>query len=263
MRDLTYPPIVLAAKAGIRLLGQRIALTGAENVPRHGGVVLALNHVGYLDPVYGGLAADPSGRLVRFLSKRELFKHRWIGPVMRSVHHIEVDRAEGGRSLATAVEYLRDGEVVGIFPEATISRSMELKEFKTGAVRIAAEAGVPVVPVVLWGTQRLLTKDHPRDLSRGRTITIRVGTPRRYAATDPVADTADLRAVMGRMLEEAIAAHPPEEQPPGSWWLPARLGGSAPRPEDAARLDTEEKARRRRQETAHRRGGARDQRVQP
>lgn len=244
MHDLTYPPIVAVGKLGVRLLAQRVAITGAEHVPRRGGAVLALNHVGYLDPVYGGLAADPSGRLVRFMSKRELFEHRWIGPVMRSVHHIEVDRADGGRSLATAIDYLRAGEVVGVFPEATISRSMELKEFKTGAVRIAAAAGVPVVPVILWGTQRLLTKDHPRDLSRGRTVTIRVGAPRRYAGTDPVAETADLRAVMAGMLEDAIAAHPADEQPPGSWWRPARLGGSAPTPAEAARLDAAEKERR-------------------
>jgi 1-acyl-sn-glycerol-3-phosphate acyltransferase len=244
VRDLTYPAIVAVGKLGLRLLGQRIAMTGAEHVPRRGGAVLALNHISYLDPVYGGLAADPSRRLVRYMSKRELFEHRWIGPVMRSVHHIEVDRADGGRSLATAVDYLRAGEVVGIFPEATISRSMELKEFKTGAVRIAAAAGVPVVPVILWGTQRLLTKDHPRDLGRGRTVTIRVGAPRRYAGADPVAETSDLRAVMARMLEDAIAAHPADEQPPGSWWLPARLGGSAPTPAEAARLDAEEKDRR-------------------
>ena len=63
------------------------------------------------------------------------------------------------------------------FPEATISRSMELKEFKSGAVRIAAEAGVPLVPVILWGTQRMMTKGHPRDFSRGKTIAISVGEP--------------------------------------------------------------------------------------
>ena len=74
-----------------------------------------------------------------------------------------------------AWSYLRAGEAVGIFPEATISRAMELKEFKTGAVRIAAEAGVPLVPVVMWGTQRMMTKDHPRDFSRGKTILLRVG----------------------------------------------------------------------------------------
>ncbi len=244
MRDLTYPPIVLAAKAGIRLLGQRIVMSGTEHVPRSGPVVLACNHVGYLDPVYGGLAAHPSRRLVRFMSKRELFDHRWMGPVMRSVHHIEVDRADGEASLRTAVDYLRQGEVVGIFPEATISRAMELKAFKTGAVRIAAEAGVPVVPVVLWGTQRILTKDHPRDLTRGRTISIRVGEPLRFAGDDPVAETVRLRSMMATLLDEVVAAHPPDEQPPGSWWLPARLGGSAPTPEEAARLDAEEQQRR-------------------
>ena len=54
---------------------------------------------------------------------------------------------------------------------------MELKDFKSGAVRIAAAAGVPIVPVIMWGTQRMMTKDHPRDFSRGKTIAIRVGEP--------------------------------------------------------------------------------------
>ena len=62
------------------------------------------------------------------------------------------------------MEFLAQGEAVGIFPEATISRAMELKEFKTGAVRIAAAAGVPMIPVVLWGTQRMMTKDHAEGL---------------------------------------------------------------------------------------------------
>jgi 1-acyl-sn-glycerol-3-phosphate acyltransferase len=177
--DLTYPPIILTAKAGFRLLGQRFDLTGTEHVPRRGGVLLAVNHVGYLDFIYGGLAANPSGRKVRFMAKREIFDHKISGPVMRSMHHIEVDRGEGLASFHTAVDYLRRGEAVGIFPEATISRSMELKELKTGAV-----------------------------------------------------------------LEETIAAYPVDEQPPGSWWLPARFGGGAPTPEEAERLDAEEKVRR-------------------
>ena len=62
--------------------------------------------------------------------------------------------------------------MVGIFPEATISRSFELKEFKTGAVRLAASAEVPLIPLVLWGTQRMFTKDHPKDFSRGKTIAL-------------------------------------------------------------------------------------------
>ena len=244
MLDLTYPPIILAAKTGFRLLGQRIDLTGTEHVPRKGGVLLAVNHIGYMDFIYGGLAANPSGRKVRFMAKREIFDHRISGPVMRSMHHIEVDRGEGLASFHTAVDYLRRGEAVGIFPEATISRSMDLKEFKTGAVRIAAEAGVPIVPVILWGTQRILTKDHDKDFSRGKTIAIRVGEPLHPTAEDAVAETAELRARMSTMLDETIAAYPADEQPPGSWWLPARLGGSAPTPQEAAALDAEELRRR-------------------
>lgn len=244
MLDLTYPPVILAAKTGFRLLGQRIRLTGTEHVPRSGGVLLAFNHVGYADFVYGGLAADPSGRLVRFMAKREIFTHPVAGPVMRSMHHIEVDRGSGVGSYRKAVDYLRAGEAVGIFPEATISRAMELKEFKTGAVRIAADAGVPLVPVILWGTQRILTKDHPRDLSRGKTIAIRVGEPMDVTGADAVQATAELHRTMSAMLDDAIRDYPAEEQPPGSWWLPARHGGSAPTLEEAARLDREEQRRR-------------------
>jgi 1-acyl-sn-glycerol-3-phosphate acyltransferase len=244
VRDLTYPAVIVAAKTVFRLLGQKIHMTGTEHVPRTGGVLLAVNHVGYVDFVYGGLAANPSGRKVRFMAKRELFDHKYTGPLMRSMHHIEVDRGAGTSSYDLALEYLRAGEAVGIFPEATISRSMGLKEFKTGAVRIAAAAGVPLVPVVLWGTQRMMTKDHPRDFSRGKTIAIRVGPPQHPSGADPVAETAELRGVMTRMLDEAIATYPVDEQPPGAWWVPASHGGGAPTPEEAARLDAEEKRRR-------------------
>jgi 1-acyl-sn-glycerol-3-phosphate acyltransferase len=227
VRDLTYPSIILTAKTAFRLLGQRIRITGDHHVPRTGGVLLAVNHISYVDFVYGGLGANPSGR-----------------KLMRSMHHIPVDRAEGEASLQTALDHLRAGEAVGIFPEATISRALELKEFKTGAVRIAAAAGVPLVPVIVWGTQRIMTKDHPRDLSRGRTITIDLGPPLHPTGADPVAETADLRRVMSAMLDEAIRGYPPGEQPPGCWWVPQRYGGSAPTLEEAARMDAAEKRAR-------------------
>jgi 1-acyl-sn-glycerol-3-phosphate acyltransferase len=244
MRDVTYPPVILAAKTGFRLLGQKIRITGAEHVPRRGGVLLAFNHIGYVDFVYGGLAANPSGRKVRFMAKRELFDHRWTGPLMRSMHHIEVDRADGEASLRTALEYLGAGEAVGIFPEATISRALELKEFKTGAMRIAAQAGVPVVPVILWGTQRMMTKDHPRDFSRGKTISVSAGTPLHPTGEDPAADTAQLHQVMSSLLDESIRAYPAAEQPEGCWWLPRRYGGTAPTLTEAAELDAAEMAER-------------------
>jgi 1-acyl-sn-glycerol-3-phosphate acyltransferase len=240
VRDVTYPAVVATAKTAFRLLGQRFQMTGTENIPRSGGVLLAYNHIGYVDFVYGGLAAQPSGRLVRFMAKREIFDHPVGGPVMRSLHHIEVDRGEGLASYRKAVQLLQAGEAVGIFPEATISRAMELKEFKNGAMRIAAEAGVPVVPVILWGTQRMMTKDHPRDFSRGKTISITVGEPLHPTGENPLAETVQLRGVMATLLDKAIADYPADEQPAGAWWVPARHGGSAPTLEEAARLDAEE-----------------------
>lgn len=244
MRDLTYPPIVWSALGAFKALDLRFELSGTEHVPRSGGVLLAYNHIGYADFVFGGLAARPSRRLVRFMAKREIFDHKLAGPLMRSLHHISVDRADGVESFERAVEFLQSGEAVGIFPEATISRAMVLKEFKTGAVRIAAAAGVPIVPVIMWGTQRIITKDHPRDFSRGKTLAISCGEPLRPTGADPVAETAELHAVMGQMLGRVITDYPADEQPPGSWWLPASYGGSAPTLEEAARLDADEKRER-------------------
>ncbi|MDO9379530.1 MAG: lysophospholipid acyltransferase family protein [Nocardioidaceae bacterium] len=242
MLDLTYPPIIVTAKLAFRALGISFQTHGTEHVPRSGGAVLAVNHISYVDFIFGGLATQPSKRLVRFMSKRELFDHRAVGPLMRSLHHIEVDRADGLQSYETAVEYLRKGEVVGIFPEATISRSMDVKELKTGAVRMAATAGVPVIPLVLWGTQLMYTKDQPRDFSRGRTIALTVGEPIHPTGDDPVAETADLRTRMRGLLDETVARYPVD--PAGQWWAPARLGGAAPTPEEAERLDGAEKRER-------------------
>ena len=252
MRDIVYPPIVVVAKTGFRLLGSRFTMTGTEHVPRTGGVLLAFNHISYVDFIYGGFAAQPAKRLVRFMSKRELFDHRWTGPLMRSLHHIEVDRGAGVASSRTAVDFLRGGEAVGIFPEATISRAMELKEFKTGAVRIAAEAGVPLVPVILWGTQRLMTKDHPRDFSRGKPISINVGAPLRPTGADPIAETAELRSAMAALLDQAIATYADAGLQPGAWWVPASHGGNAPTLDQAVVLDADEKRSRAAQRAAKR-----------
>jgi 1-acyl-sn-glycerol-3-phosphate acyltransferase len=243
MRDFVYPPVVGVAKTAFKMLDLKFQLAGTENVPRTGGAVIALNHISYVDFILGGYGAVPSKRLVRFMAKDVLFRNRWSGPLMRGMHHIPVDRSAGAASYEHALRHLRAGEVVGVFPEATISRSFELKEFKSGTVRMAAEAGVPVIPLILWGTQRMFTKDHPKDFTRHRTIAITVGTPMTVTPDDdPVEATAVLRSTMAEMLDETIRAYP--EQPPGAWWLPASYGGSAPTPEEADRLDREELARR-------------------
>ena len=121
------------------------------------------------------------------MAKKSVFDHRISGPLMRGMHHIPVDRDAGLASYRQALAALKDGEVVGVFPEATISRSFTLKDIKSGATRMAAAAGVPIVPMALWGSQRLWTKGRPRPLTRRHTpISIAVGR----AADRPTADRA-------------------------------------------------------------------------
>jgi 1-acyl-sn-glycerol-3-phosphate acyltransferase len=249
--ELVYPAVIGLARVVFRAQGLRFTLQGTEHVPRAGGAVMVLNHIGYMDFTYAGFAALPAKRLVRFMAKKEVFDHRVSGPLMRGMHHIAVDRDAGSASFREALAALKDGEIVGVFPEATISRSFELKEFKAGAVRLAAAARVPLLPVVIWGSQRVWTKDHPKRLGRTRTpITVRVGAP---LAVSPKADMAAvtdlLRDQMTTMLDEVRQHYP--DQPAGpsdAWWLPAAMGGGAPTPEEAALIDAaerDERARRR------------------
>ncbi len=247
MSDFVYPPVILVARACFRVFGLRFIMAGTENVPRTGGAVLASNHVSYLDFIFAGLAGQDSGRLVRFMAKDATFTHRVSGPLMRGMKHIPVDRSAGSASYRAGLDALRRGEIIGLFPEATISRSFLLKEFKTGAVRMAMRAEVPLVPMVTWGGQRMFTKDHPRDFTRGRTISISVGEPLRPARADDAEDvTAALRARMTALLDDVQRGYPDvPDGPEDRWWLPQTLGGTAPTPAEAAAKDAAEMAARR------------------
>ena len=247
----TYTPVIALARTVFRLLGLRFTVTGVENVPRTGGAVMAINHIGYLDFTFAGLAAAPAGRLVRFMAKKEVFDHRVSGPLMRGMRHIPVDRLGApAESYAAAVAALRAGEIVGVFPEATISQSYELKDFKTGAVRMARDAGVPLLPCVIWGSQRVYTKGRPKDLTRGTPIRIVVGEPfSPDPSADPATVTEELKRRMQGLLDEAQATYPGgPRSPDDTWWLPPRLGGTAPTLEQARALvaaqDAERAARR-------------------
>ncbi|MGN6721784.1 MAG: 1-acyl-sn-glycerol-3-phosphate acyltransferase [Marmoricola sp.] len=239
--DISYPIVIAAAKTWFRLGDIKIDMTGIENIPKKGGVLLAMNHLSYVDYLMAGYPGVERGRLTRFMAKREVFDHPVGGPVMRSFHHLSVDRAAGSDSMNQAVERLKQGECVGIFPEATISRSFLIKDIKTGSVRIAADAGVPLVPVVLWGTQRIMTKGKPRDFSRHKTISIEVGAPMFPTGEDAVAETAELKRRMEEMLDRLIRNYPADEQPPGAWWVPKEYGGSAPTLQEAADMYAEER----------------------
>lgn len=240
MAELVYPPVVLAAKTAFRVMDLKLDVQGTEHIPPTGGAVIACTHVSYLDFVFCGLGAQPAKRLVRFMAKRQVFDNKIAGPLMRGMHHISVDRAAGAGSYRQAVKALRDGEVIGNFPEATISRSFTVKQLKSGPVRMAAEAGVPVVPMAVWGTQRLWTKGRPKNLTQRHVpISILTGPPFHPTLDDDIELlTKDLRTRMQSLLDKVQADYPDSPEPGSEpWWLPVHLGGSAPTPAEAAELD--------------------------
>ncbi len=239
-----YALVVALCRTAFRALGMTVTVTGAEHVPRSGGAVLASNHVSYLDFIFAGLAGVDAGRYPRFMAKQGVFANPVAGPLMRGMRHIPVDRDAGSASFRTALKALKAGEVVGIFPEATISRSFTVKDLKSGAVRLAQASGTPLVPVSVWGGQRQLSKGVPRQLARrGAHVLIDVGEPLPVPrGTDAEALAGELRARLQAMLR-AQQERTPEQPVAGedAWWHPAHLGGSAPTPEAAAALDEAER----------------------
>ncbi len=239
-----YGTIIQLARVIWRMQGLKLTVQGVENVPKSGGAVIAINHTGYLDFTFAGLPVYQQGlgRKVRFMAKREVFDHKISGPIMRTLRHISVNRQDGAASYEEAVKNLKDGELVGVYPEATISRSFEIKEFKSGAARMAVEAGVPIVPVIVWGAQRIWTKGHPKKLFRPKVpVVVIVGEP-----LEPTLGTAELNALlrsrMLRLLERAQELY--GSHPAGEHWVPRRLGGGAPTLAEATRMETQEAADR-------------------
>lgn len=230
MADLVYPPVVVAIKLFWKYLGLRFDFQGVHHIPRDGGAILSINHVGYLDFALTGTAALPTGRYVRFMAKKEVFDNKLAGPLMRGMHHICVDRSSGSASFVAAFRALRAGEIVGIFPEGTISVSFEIKELKSGAVRLAMAAGVPVIPTIVWGSQRIWTKKVKRNLRREKfPVTVAFGEPLYFDKQSNVeASESLLRETMIAMLYEVQQKYPDSHQ--GQRWAPLRLGGSAPAP---------------------------------
>jgi 1-acyl-sn-glycerol-3-phosphate acyltransferase len=228
--DLVYPPVISLVKGFWKYLGFKFNFQGQENLPRKGGAILAINHVSYLDFAIAGTAALPVKRYVRFMAKKEIFDNKIAGPLMRGMHHINVDRSNGSASFVTALRALKSGEIIGIFPEGTISTSFEIKGLKSGAVRLAAGAGVPIIPTIVWGGQRVYTKGVKPYFKRGKTpVHVSFGQPILYAS-DVEIETAELhlRQVMIEMLRQVQEEYPDSHV--GQRWAPTRLGGTAPAP---------------------------------
>jgi 1-acyl-sn-glycerol-3-phosphate acyltransferase len=224
--EMILPPMIAAN-------GNEITFQGLENIPERDGALIALNHTSCSDCLPASYAAYKRGLRLRFMSKSEMQDVAAVKYVIKHAKLIPVDRQHGSDAYAIAVQQLTRGELVGMHPEGTISRSFELKQFKTGAARMALEAQVPIVPMVVWGVQRIWPKDHRKHVIRNKVpITVAAGR-----ALPPVGDpehlNAELRQAMNPLQYRVQEEYP---HPRGAYWVPRRLGGSAPSPDESKAL---------------------------
>lgn len=237
-----FRSLEIAGRAAVRVTGTRITFRGLEHIPSTGGAVVAINHTSYVDFLPAALAATARRRRMRFMIKAEMKEVRFVNFLITRAGTIPVDRQSGAESYPVAVRQLRAGELVGVYPEATISRSFELKELKSGAARMAWEAQVPIIPLIVWGVHRIWTKDHPKDLGRNNIpVTVQAG-PALTTGPDTGHTMIELRTAMTTLLHRVQDDYP---HPAGAHWVPRRLGGAAPTPDEARLLDEAEAARRR------------------
>lgn len=246
-RDRTYRAAVRLGGAVLRGLDLRVRVSGLEHLPADGPVLVAATHDSFLDFLLVQAVAGARGRRLRFLTRHDVWGVPAVGRAMTAMRHVPVDRAAPAGAYVAARALLREGEAVGVFPEAGLSHSYTVRPLMRGVAGLARETGVPVVPVVLWGAQRVWSVGRPDargrkprpDLTRGRRVDIDVGPPMSVAPdADVTRWTRDLGAVLTERLEalQRLEHHRPA---PGEHapWHPAHLGGHAPTRAEAALLD--------------------------
>ena len=197
----------------------RFDISGVEHVPQRGPVLLASNHRSYFDVAALALVARDIGRPVRFLGKKEIFDAPVVGSIARAIGGIAVDRGSGSaQPLRAAESALKAGEVVVVLPQGTIPRGYDFFDpelhGKTGTARLAASTGATVVPVGLWGTEKVWPRSaRVPDFTLVRhppTVTVRVGKPVPLSLTDAKADSAAIMTAISALLPpEGRVRHEP------------------------------------------------------
>ena len=236
-----YTSAIGVGRAVFNLLRLKPRITGLQNLPDAGGAVLAITHFGYMDfALAEWVMWQKNKRHIRFMAKKGAFDQPLVGALMRGMHHISVDMTHGAQAYSLAVDALKAGEVLGVFPEGGVNTSFTVRELKTGTVRMAIEAGVPIIPIAIWGGHRLMTKGHKRSVKEayGVPISFVVGDPFAVTDADDVqAQTLRLHDTLQGLVDIAQENYP--EDGTGVWWQPRHLGGTAPTPEEAAIAEAE------------------------
>nr|WP_317412248.1 lysophospholipid acyltransferase family protein [uncultured Solibaculum sp.] len=170
----------------------RMKFYGFENIPKEGGVLLCCNHRTYFDPV--ALAIGCNKRVIHYMAKEELF-HGLFGKLIKAIGAFPVNRQHAGAdTMNTAYQLLKDGEILGMFPEGTRSKDGKLLKFKAGAVMIAAKENVPILPAAVCFGKKL------RPFCR---VSVRFGKPVMPADLGMVNGTgAEMRAATRQLMDK-------------------------------------------------------------
>jgi 1-acyl-sn-glycerol-3-phosphate acyltransferase len=241
---MLYRFAMLVSRALFGFLRVRRTVTGVEHIPDSGGAVIAMTHFGYLEFAFIAYTIwRHDRRRVRFLATSSAFKNPIVGGLLRRLGQIPVDRSAGAGAYETAVAALQSGSLIGVFPEAGVDASFTVRALKTGAVRLAVEAGAPLIPVALWGGQRLMTREHKVKFFErfGIPVVIEFG-PGLSLEGERHDVTTNLRTAMQQLVASLQSSYP--DAGTGEWWQPRHLGGTAPTPDEAVELDAAVVARR-------------------
>jgi 1-acyl-sn-glycerol-3-phosphate acyltransferase len=231
-----YRAAIAAGKVVLRGLDVTTRASGQEHVPPSGPVVLAAAHVSFPDFLFIQQALLGSGRHVRFMARHETWRFALVGRAMDGMRHIPVDREAPAAAYLQARRLLCEGEIVCAFPEGGISAAYVVRALMPGAVALARETGAPLVPVNVWGSQRLWPQKRSREApfprptpSRGRLVDVRFQAP---IQVPPGADLTETVRLLGHRLwrgQEELQVLREHRPRPGEWapWQPAHLGGDA------------------------------------
>jgi putative phosphoserine phosphatase / 1-acylglycerol-3-phosphate O-acyltransferase len=185
----------------------RFDIDGLDSIPLDGPAIVAGNHRSYFDPLAVGYALAKVGRPVRFLGKKEVFDAPVVGDLAKALGGIRVERGTGSdEPLRKAAEALHAGELVAIMPQGTIPRGLAFFEpelqGRWGAAKLAAMTGAPVIPLGLWGTEKVWPRSarlpNVMNVTSPPTVRVRAGKPVTLSHTDADADT---KAIMSAIVE--------------------------------------------------------------
>ncbi len=204
--------------------GFKRRIAGLEHIPERGPVLLASNHISLFDPIVVAHLGDLRGRRVRFLAMAELFSKPFPRWFFTTLGHIPVERgSQNARASLTAAQAkLRAGECVGIFPEGGISRDLEPRPGQTGTARLAQWTGVPVVPIGIWGSQRVKAPGHESSYRFRLPIYTSIGPPLRVAEDEDVHEATDrIMTAICAEVAKARTGYPGPRRGEDRWWVRA------------------------------------------